>query len=67
MSPAERWLRERLAEAPPRLLEAMVAEVASDSEDSDSAAVAEALAAGAMRIYARLLEAGSGSDRCYAL
>ena len=71
MSPAGRWLRERLPDSPPLLLEAMVAEVAAgsepNSEDEGPESVAGALAAAAVRIYARLLEAGRGADRRDAL
>ncbi|HET6762747.1 MAG TPA: hypothetical protein VFH27_03720 [Longimicrobiaceae bacterium] len=55
MSPAEAWLREHLAEAPARLLDAMIAAVATN----ESASVADALAEGAIALYQRVL-AGTG-------
>lgn len=55
MSPAERWLRERLAGAPPALLDAMIAALPPGGGDS----VPEALAAGAVSLYERVL-AGTG-------
>ena len=55
MSPAEAWLREHLADAPPRLLAEMIEAVAT----VESAGVADALAEGAIALYARVL-AGTG-------
>jgi hypothetical protein len=55
VSPAERWLREHLADAPPRLLEAMIAALPADGDGS----VADVLAEGALALYAAVL-AGSG-------
>lgn len=62
MSPAERWLREHLAEAPPALLAEMVAALASSGQDAEES-VPDALAAAALHLYARLLDAGRGDRR----
>ncbi|MDB4949206.1 MAG: hypothetical protein JWM27_1855 [Gemmatimonadetes bacterium] len=71
MTAAETWLRERLSDAPPRLLDAMVAAVRSAgaeagvavdpaaSVDRDDGGVPDALAAAALMLYERVL-AGSG-------
>ncbi|HYW07406.1 MAG TPA: hypothetical protein VE913_10640 [Longimicrobium sp.] len=53
MTPAEAWLRERLADTPPELLDAMIHALPEDGE------VADALAAGAMALYRAVL-AGNG-------
>jgi hypothetical protein len=60
VSPAERWLRSHLADAPPRLLETMLAALPSaGSVDDGDAPVADALAEGALALY-RAVIAGSG-------
>lgn len=56
MSQASRWLRERLPGAPPGLLDAMCSAV---GEDADNAPLADALARGAVSLYAGVL-AGTG-------
>ena len=50
MSPAEAWVRGRLADAPPVLREAMLAALPADGE----LPVPDALAAGAAALYATL-------------
>jgi hypothetical protein len=60
---AEAWVRGRLAGAPPALLEAMLAALPADG----GLPVADALAQGALTIYARLLAGGAGADREDAL
>ena len=59
MSEAERWLRARLPDAPPALLEAMTDALASDSDADVEPSVADSLAAASVRLYARVL-AGTG-------
>ncbi|HEX5520123.1 MAG TPA: hypothetical protein VFX29_00445 [Longimicrobiaceae bacterium] len=60
---AERWLRERLPGAPPRLLEAMAAAVAEASgPEADAAAVPDALAEAALRLYREVLGGTGGRD-----
>jgi hypothetical protein len=63
VTPAERWIRGRLPDAPPALLEAMLA-VLPDGADRP---VAEALAEGGLRLYAELLRGGAGARREDAL
>jgi hypothetical protein len=58
VSEAERWLRGRLADGPPALLEAMADALSSDSSDAEPS-VADALAAASVRLYQRVL-AGTG-------
>jgi hypothetical protein len=53
--PAAAWLRANAPAAPPALMEAMLAALPADA----GASIADALAAGAMRLYADL-RAGSG-------
>jgi hypothetical protein len=60
MSEAERWIRARLAGAPPALLEAMV-----NALPRSDAGAAEGMAEGAAALYARLL--GDPDDREAAL
>lgn len=57
MTAAEAWVRGRLAGAPPALLEAMLAALPADG----GLPVPEALAEGALAIYARLLAGGAGA------
>jgi len=54
VSVAERWLRERVPDAPPELLSAMIGALAADG-----APVPDALASGAITLYRRVA-AGSG-------
>lgn len=63
MTPAEAWVRGRLADAPPALLEAMLAALPADADRP----VPDALAEGALAIYGRLLAGGAGTDRGDAL
>lgn len=63
MTPAERWIRGRLGDTPPALLDTMLAALPAD----DSLAVPDALAEGAVRLYRGLLAAGAGADRDDAL
>lgn len=51
MTPAERWVRERLADAPPRLLEVM-----AEALPPEAPSVPDALAEGALRLYAGVVE-----------
>jgi hypothetical protein len=55
------WLRARVADAPPELLEAMLAET-GDGED-----VAEALASAAVSLFARVLRGTGGREDALAL
>lgn len=55
MSSAESWLRERLPDAPAQLLETML-----DALPSQASATPDALAAGAMALYARVAEGSGG-------
>jgi hypothetical protein len=56
-----RWLREHLADAPPELLDAMAAAV-PDEDD-----VPEALAAGAVALFERVLRGTGGREDALAL
>ncbi|HEX5871829.1 MAG TPA: hypothetical protein VFY65_15480 [Longimicrobium sp.] len=62
MTAAEAWVRGRLAGAPPALLEAMLGAL-----PADDLPVADALAAGALTLYGRLLAGGGGTRREDAL
>ena len=55
---AAEWVRGRLADAPPALLETMLAALSED----DSLTVPDALAAGALRLYASLPVTGGRED-----
>jgi hypothetical protein len=55
---AEAWVRGRLDGAPSALLESMLAALPTDRGDLP---VAEALAEGALALYARLLAGGAGA------
>ena len=57
MIPAERWLRKRLPEAPPQLLATMI-----DALPQQSSATPDALAAGALALYARVAEGTGGRE-----
>ena len=59
MTPAEAWVRERLEDAPPALVQAMLAALPADGD----LAVPDALAAGARALYASL----EGAARAEAL
>ncbi|WP_420126957.1 hypothetical protein [Longimicrobium sp.] len=63
MTAAEAWVRGRLDGAPPALLDAMLAALPADPGLS----VADALAEGALAIYAQLLAGGAGARRDDAL
>ncbi|HEX2080988.1 MAG TPA: hypothetical protein VHG08_25010 [Longimicrobium sp.] len=63
MTPAERWIRGRLPDAPPALLDAMRAALPDDPHQP----VADALAEAGLRLYAELLRAGAGTRREDAL
>lgn len=63
MTAAEAWVRGRLAGSPPALLDAMLAALPAD----DGPSVADALAQGALAIYAQLLAGGAGALRDDAL
>lgn len=56
-------MRERLPDAPPALLDAMLAALPDDPRQP----VAEALAEGGLRLYAELLRGGAGARREDAL
>lgn len=58
MTAAERWVRERLAGAPPALLDAMAAALPGD----DGAPVPDALAGGAMRLLERAARGSGGRE-----
>lgn len=62
MTPAERWVRERLADAPPRLLEAMVGALPAKAPT-----VADALAAGAVRLLESVLHGTGGREDAFPL
>lgn len=57
MTGARRWLRGRLADAPPELLRAML-----DALPTDDGPVAEDLAFAAMSLYGRVLTSGGGRE-----
>jgi hypothetical protein len=61
VSPAEAWLREHLAGAPPRLLEAMASALPADAS-SGVTTVADVLAEGALALYARVLRGTGGRE-----
>lgn len=63
MTTAEAWLRGRLPDAPPALLEAMLAALPEDEDGP----VADALADAGLRLYAELLRDGAGTAREDAL
>lgn len=63
MTAARAWVRGRLADAPPALLDAMLAALPAD----ENLPVADALAQGALALYARLLAEGQGTRREDAL
>jgi hypothetical protein len=63
VSPAERWLREHLPEAAPPFLEAMLGGL----PDDPTLPVPDALAAGALALYARVLEADGGRETALPL
>lgn len=56
---AAEWIRGRLGDAPPALLDAMIAALPADA---DMLSVPDALAAGALALYARLPETGGRAD-----
>lgn len=58
MTPAERWLRAHAADAPPALVDAMLAALSADGDE----AVPEALAAGALRLYRGVLGGTGGRE-----
>ena len=58
MTPAEAWLREHLAESPPRLLAAMVDALPAGA----STPVADALAEAALALYARVVQGTGGRE-----
>jgi hypothetical protein len=60
---AETWVRARLGDAPPALLEVMLAALPDDPDRP----VADALAEGALALYTRLLTGGAGALREDAL
>lgn len=62
MSAAERWLRERLAEAPPELLERMVTAL-----PGSSLPVANALAEGALALLEQLAARPGGREDAWPL
>jgi len=55
---AAEWVRARLSDAPPELLDAMLAALAAE----DDGPVAETLAAGALALYASLPATGGRED-----
>jgi hypothetical protein len=58
VSPAERWLRERLPDAPAALLDAMAAALLAEG----GGPLADVLASGALRIYAHVLRGSGGRE-----
>jgi hypothetical protein len=58
MTAASVWIRSRLGESPPRLLKAMLDAVPA----GDQLTVAEALARGAERLYASVMERPGGRE-----
>lgn len=58
MTPAAEWVRGRLADVPPALLDAMLAALPADAALS----VPDALAAGALALYAGLPRTGGRDD-----
>lgn len=63
MTPAQAWIRGRLPDAPPALLEAMLAALPEDAD----LPVAQALADAGLCLYAKLLRGGAGARREDAL
>ena len=63
MTAAEAWVRGRLADAPPALLDAMLAALPAD----DDLALPDALAQAALRLYAGLMARDGGTHRDDAL
>lgn len=57
MSPAEGWIRERLADAPPALLDAMAAALPADAPS-----VPDALAGGAAALLERVARGSGGRE-----
>ncbi|MDQ3309057.1 MAG: hypothetical protein M3497_02940 [Gemmatimonadota bacterium] len=57
MTPAEAWLRERLADAPPVLLDAMVAALPYHAES-----LPDALAGAALALYQQVLDGAGGRE-----
>jgi hypothetical protein len=57
MTAAERWVRERLPDAPPRLVETMLAALPAEAPS-----VAVALAEGALRLYEAVVRGGGGRE-----
>lgn len=57
MTPAEGWIRERLTDAPPALLDAMTAALPDDAPS-----VPDALAAGALRLLDRVARGSGGRE-----
>jgi len=62
VSEAERWIRFRLPDAPPSLIDSMAAAV----RDSDSA-IPDALADGAVALYARVATGAGGRGDAFPL
>ena len=58
MTGAERWLRGHVADAPPALVEAMAGALSADEGEG----VPDALAAGALRLYRRVLGGTGGRE-----
>ena len=61
MTPAEAWLRERVADTPPELLDAMIRALPGEGE------VPEALAAGAVELYRAVLAGNGRREDAYPL
>lgn len=62
MTPAEAWLRERLAAAPPRLLDAML-----EALPPEALPVPDALAGGALRLYEAVALGSGGREAALPL
>lgn len=63
MTAAEAWVRGRIGDTPPALLDTMLAALPADAD----LPVPDALAEGALGLYRRLLADGGGVDRRDAL
>jgi hypothetical protein len=62
VTPAERWLREHLADAPPELLEAMAAALPAEPDPEAGPDVSEALFRAGTALYARVLAGRGGRE-----
>jgi hypothetical protein len=62
VTPAERWVRERLADAPPQLVDAMAGALPAEAPS-----VPDALAEGALRLLDSVLRGSGGREDAFPL